>query len=296
MKRMLLLGLALLACSMAALAQTATPPAKPATKTDEKPAPPVEATVKGVVKEYPAIPLPADMIVVTLESDGGPIRLTLCPKGYLDKVGATLANGTAITVTGKQRTDRDHKVIMEAATLTVGDKTYTLREKGKPGWSMMDYAVMVTLDGTVTKLVTPEAAKPADPATTAPATTTEKPKPPAPPKPVGFVLMTDKGNFPLNNVAPAEFLAKIGLTLKNDQKVSVQAWQLTFSGTPKKVKGAVAPEATTRVELNVKSITVDGTVYSLRNDAGKGLWEIREKPANDGKREGGKRDGEKRNK
>ncbi len=285
MTRLTLLILAVLALALGALAQTTTATAGPGTKTPTPPA--VDATVKGAVKDFPATLLPADMVSITLVTDAGNIRVSLAPKGFLDKLGLTIANDAQLSVTGKQKTSKEGKVSMDAAIVTANGKDYVLREKGRPQWTMIDFAVLVTLDGTVSKLTTPDAAT----TTVAPATTTTGAavpgitptgqKQPAP-KPVSFTLVADKGTYNLT-IAPAEYLEKIGLTLKDDQKVSVSAWQVETTTAPRKVKGEVAPETGKHVELTVKSITVDGTVYSLRNDAGKALWEVKA-PRTGGKR------------
>src|SRR5208283_922186 len=122
-KNLLKVAVVLLATS--ALAQ-APPKYDPATETK----------LKGVVEELKLVPptggKPAAYLVVKSGQDT--VQVFLCPKSFLDDMGATFKPEDKVEVTGS-KVKQDSGDVILAREVVKGDDTLTLRFKdGKPAW------------------------------------------------------------------------------------------------------------------------------------------------------------------
>ena len=122
-KNLLRLGVALLAVS--GLAQD--PP-----KYD----PSTETKLKGVVEELKFVPpsggKPVAFLVVKIGQDS--VQVFLCPKSFLDDMGASFKAAEAVEITGSKVKQNGTDLIL-ARKVSRGDDTLTLRFKdGKPAW------------------------------------------------------------------------------------------------------------------------------------------------------------------
>ena len=120
-----LLQLALVFLAASALAQ-APPKYDPATETK----------IKGVVEELKFVPPSGGKPVayLVLKSGADTIEVFLCPKKFLDDMGASFKPADAVEVTGsKVKQDGADQIL--AREVVKGDDTLTLRFKdGKPAW------------------------------------------------------------------------------------------------------------------------------------------------------------------
>ena len=122
-KHLLKLAIAVLATS--ALAQ-APPKYDPATETK----------LKGVVEELKFVPPSGGKPVAYLVMKSGQdsVQVFLCPKSFLDDMGASFKPADAVEVTGS-KVKQDGADMILAREVVKGDDTLTLRFKdGKPAW------------------------------------------------------------------------------------------------------------------------------------------------------------------
>jgi hypothetical protein len=120
-----LLKLAVVFLAVSAFAQ-APPKYDPATETK----------LKGVVAELKFLPpaggKPAAYLVI--KSGEATVQVFLCPKSFLDDMGASFKADDKIEVTGSKVKQGDADLIL-AREVVKGDDTLTLRFKdGKPAW------------------------------------------------------------------------------------------------------------------------------------------------------------------
>lgn len=98
--------------------------------------PATETKIKGVVEELKFVPStggkPAAYLAVKSGSDTA--QVFLCPKTFLDDMGATFKPGDAVEITGS-KVKQDGGDLILAREVVKGDDTLTLRFKdGKPAW------------------------------------------------------------------------------------------------------------------------------------------------------------------
>jgi len=98
--------------------------------------PATETKLKGVVEELKFVPpsggKPAAYLVVKSGSDS--VQVFLCPKSFLDDMGATFKPEDKVEVTGS-KVKQDSADLILAREVVKGDDTLTLRFKdGKPAW------------------------------------------------------------------------------------------------------------------------------------------------------------------
>ncbi len=118
-----LLTLAIVCLAASAFAQ-ALPKYDPATETK----------VKGVVSElkFTSTGKPAALLIIKSGSDS--VEVFLCPKNFLDDMGATFKPDDKVEVTGSKVTQNGAELIL-AREVVKGDDVLTLRFKdGKPAW------------------------------------------------------------------------------------------------------------------------------------------------------------------
>ena len=123
--RRIFLNLAIVALAVSALAQ-APPKYDPATETE----------VKGTVQELKFVPpsggKPAAYLVV--KSGADTVEVYLCPKSFLDDMGATFKAEDKVEITGS-KVKRDGGDLILAREVSKGDDRLILRFKdGKPAW------------------------------------------------------------------------------------------------------------------------------------------------------------------
>ena len=184
-------------------------------------------------------------LVAMLTTDTLTARLELAPQSYLDKIGLSLKEGDVVTVTGKQHINaKDQSVSMGVQTLKLGDQTYQLRDAdGVALWQPSRKHLEV--NGTVKDIITPDAAA------------TGKARL------VSFTLVTDETSRTVL-LAPVDFLAKIGLVLKDGDTVRVSGFYDAHA------------EKSPLMAVTVKYLD---TLYTLRSPQGKALWEQAAAPA-----------------
>lgn len=95
-----------------------------------------ETKLKGVVEELKFVPgaggKPAAYLVVKSGQDS--VQVFLCPKSFLDDMGATFKAADAVEVTGS-KVKQDGADLILAREVAKGDDVLTLRFKdGKPAW------------------------------------------------------------------------------------------------------------------------------------------------------------------
>jgi hypothetical protein len=96
-----------------------------------------EAKFKVTVQDLklPAKGNEKDAAHLLVTSDDGTIDIYLCPKAFLDDMGATFAKGDEVTVTGS-KIKQDGSDLVLARQVVKGPDTLMLRdEKGKPVWN-----------------------------------------------------------------------------------------------------------------------------------------------------------------
>lgn len=98
--------------------------------------PSAETKVKGVAEELKLVPptggKPTAYLVIKSGQDT--ISVFLCPKSFLDDMGANFKAGDAVEVTGS-KVKQDGADLILAREVVKGDDTLTLRFKdGKPAW------------------------------------------------------------------------------------------------------------------------------------------------------------------
>ena len=246
-----LLSVGTLTAVMAEDTTTTTPRApKPA----HEQVPPV--TVTGAISKIEAPKNAAMPVNFTLtDATNVAYRVQSAPSAVLAKKGLTLADAATVTVTGStsEFTGRNGVKMtrLTAQTITMGTNTYTLLEKGKPAWTLDDIAPFLTATGTVKSLVLPDQT-PAPAATTTTTTTTATTTTPATPPahkpmtPVTFTLATDKEALSFSFSSKQS--DKLGLTLANDQKLTVTYWK--FDGVN---------------HLILRDITLDAKTYTFND-------------------------------
>ena len=98
--------------------------------------PATETKLKGVVEELKFVPptggKPTAYLVVKSGQDT--VQVFLCPKSFLDDMGANFKQADAVEVTGS-KVKQDGADLILAREVVKGDDTLTLRFKdGKPAW------------------------------------------------------------------------------------------------------------------------------------------------------------------
>lgn len=95
-----------------------------------------ETKVKGVVAELKFVPPTGGKPVAYLVMKSGQdtVEVLLCPKRFLDDMGASFKPADAVEVTGS-KVKQDGADLILAREVVKGDDTLTLRFKdGKPAW------------------------------------------------------------------------------------------------------------------------------------------------------------------
>jgi hypothetical protein len=95
-----------------------------------------ETKVKGVVAELKFVPPTGGKPVAYLVMKSGQdsVQVFLCPKSFLDDMGASFKPADAVEVTGS-KVKQDGADVILAREVVKGDDTLTLRFKdGKPAW------------------------------------------------------------------------------------------------------------------------------------------------------------------
>lgn len=95
-----------------------------------------EAKMKGTVEEFklPAKGNEKDVAHLVVKSGADSIDIYLCPKSFLDDMGAKFAKGDEVTVTGS-KIKQDGADLILAREVVKGSDTLMLRDdKGKPVW------------------------------------------------------------------------------------------------------------------------------------------------------------------
>lgn len=95
-----------------------------------------EAKMKVTVEELKLPPKgnEKDVAHLLVKSGSDTLDIYLCPKAFLDDMGATFAKGDEVTVTGS-KIKQDGADLVLARELVKGSDTLMLRdEKGKPVW------------------------------------------------------------------------------------------------------------------------------------------------------------------
>lgn len=99
-----------------------------------------ETTVKGTVEELKLVPPSGAKPVAYLVEKTGPdkdkdtVQIFLCPKKFLDDIGADFKADEAIQVTGS-KVKQDGADLILAREVVVGGETLTFRfQDGKPAW------------------------------------------------------------------------------------------------------------------------------------------------------------------
>jgi hypothetical protein len=98
--------------------------------------PTTETKVKGVVEELKFVPPTGAKQQAYLEVKSGPgtVEVFLCPKSFLDDMGASFKPADNVEVTGSKVQHGGADLIL-AREVVKGDDTLTLRFKdGKPAW------------------------------------------------------------------------------------------------------------------------------------------------------------------
>jgi len=95
-----------------------------------------ETKIKGVVEELKFVPStggkPAAYLKVKVGQDA--VQVFLCPKSFLDEMGASFKPADAVEITGS-KVKQDSADLILAREVVKGDDTLTLRFKdGKPAW------------------------------------------------------------------------------------------------------------------------------------------------------------------
>ena len=98
--------------------------------------PATESKIKGSVEELKLVPpvggVPAAYLVIKIGEAKD--QVYLCPKTFLDEVGASFSPGDVVEVTGSKVKQGGADVILAREVVKSGD-TVTLRFKdGKPAW------------------------------------------------------------------------------------------------------------------------------------------------------------------
>ena len=225
----------------AVLAEDTTTPAPRAPKAAAHEAtPPVIAT--GTVSKIETPKDTSSSVKFTLTVDANTTyRVLTAPDAVIKMKGLTLANDATVTVTGmtSEQAGRDgtKMTFLRAQTIVLGQTNCVLIEKGKATWKLDDIAPFITATGTVKNLEQPEPPAAAAPTTTTPAAT-GTPAPRATPKKVTFTLATDKEELKFSyGSRDAE---KLGLTLANDQKITVTYWK--FAGSDRVTLRDITPD------------------------------------------------------
>jgi len=189
------------------------------------------------------LPTGTQSVTFSLVSDATSTKVELCAAAYLLKLGLTLKEGDKVTITGWQHKTKDGGSALIARDVTIDGKTYTLRNDAKKGVWEPKYEA-ATLDGTVKDLTQTTAA------------TGEKGKGKGQEVEVAFTLVSDAVQTKIT-LAPAPYLTQIGLTLKEGDKVSINGWKRTVFDD---------------ISFVVRSITLDGKTYVLRDDKLHAAW------------------------
>ena len=98
--------------------------------------PAAETKVKGTVEELKLVPPSGGkpMVYLVLKSGSESVQVFLCPKSFLDDMGASFKAGDAVEVTGA-KVKADGSDLILAREVAKGDDTLILRFKdGKPAW------------------------------------------------------------------------------------------------------------------------------------------------------------------
>ncbi len=95
-----------------------------------------ETNLKGTVQELKFVPAGGGkpMAYMVIKSGQDSVQVLLCPKSFLDDMGATFKADDKVEVTGSKVT-QDGAVLILARQVSKGDDNLTLRFKdGKPAW------------------------------------------------------------------------------------------------------------------------------------------------------------------
>ncbi len=96
-----------------------------------------EAKMKVTVEELklPAKGSEKEAAHLVVKSNGDTLDIYLCPKSFLDDMGASFAKGDEVTITGS-KIKQDGADLILAREVVKGSDTLMLRdEKGKPVWN-----------------------------------------------------------------------------------------------------------------------------------------------------------------
>jgi hypothetical protein len=98
--------------------------------------PATEATLKGTVEQLKLVPPTGGkpMAYLTMKTSPDSVEVFLCPKSFLDDMGADFKAGEEIHIIGS-KVKQDGADLILALEVTKGGDTLTLRFKdGKPAW------------------------------------------------------------------------------------------------------------------------------------------------------------------
>lgn len=205
-------------------------------------------TVEGTVQkiEQPAMGRAAGPVRAMLTTADGALSVVLSPAAYLTKIGLALKEGDKVKVTG-WKVPLGQRTMLVTRQLVIGDNTYTFRdEKGNAAWENQ----LLTVTGTVKTLTTPAAGANGQPA------------------PVICTLTTDQGDVNVS-LAPQQRLTRLGLSLKEGDKVTVAG----TSATRQEQQGIQAIRLTLGEKTyqlrdmplqNAEKITVAGTIRRVQ--------------------------------
>jgi hypothetical protein len=94
-----------------------------------------EVKIKGTVLEMKAPEKEKDSMHMLLKSGEETLDVLLCPKSFLDEMGATFAKGDEISLTGSKVKVEDASLVL-AREVVKGNDALILRDgKGAPAWN-----------------------------------------------------------------------------------------------------------------------------------------------------------------
>jgi len=94
-----------------------------------------EAKLKGVVEEVRLPPSAKEIVHLLVNTGTDTVDVYLCPKSFLDDIGASFTKGDQITLTGSKVKQGDADLIL-AREVVKGNDTLVLRDaKGNPVWN-----------------------------------------------------------------------------------------------------------------------------------------------------------------
>jgi hypothetical protein len=94
-----------------------------------------ETKIKGTIEEVKLPAKGAEIAYLLVKTGTDTIEVYLCPKSFLDDIGASFTKGDVIDITGSKVKEGDGDIIL-ARELVKGTDTLVFRDaKGNPVWS-----------------------------------------------------------------------------------------------------------------------------------------------------------------